>query len=81
MWGRIYKAEEDSTRMAKVTKGEIYELARMSGIELDDDRGSAVLARLNGLIEELDKISVDSTLDVGPPSIFVVDEEQANDKI
>ncbi len=81
MWGRIYKAEEDSTRMAKVTKGEIYELARMSGIELDDDRGSAVLARLNGLIEELDKISVDSTLDVRPPSIFVVDEEQANDKI
>ena len=67
--------------MAKITEEEIYGLARMVGIELDDDRSGVILARLNRLIEELDKISEVTTFDAEPSSIFAVAERERDDKL
>ena len=62
--------------MAGLSKKEVYALARMAGIELDDQRASVIVARLGAVIEELDMIPDDAVADIEAALTFAVEENQ-----
>ena len=64
--------------MVEISIEQVYELARLAGIELDDQRAEAVAARLGTVLTELAAIPDDTLADVEPSSTFVVQPEERN---
>ena len=60
--------------MAEITRRQALELANAAGIELDDARADAVAARLNAVLDELDKLPADALTDVEPLPVFSAEE-------
>lgn len=62
--------------MTELSRDEVYALARMAGIKLDDQRAGVIVARLSAVLEELDMIPDDAVADVEPALTFAVEEKQ-----
>jgi Asp-tRNA(Asn)/Glu-tRNA(Gln) amidotransferase C subunit len=58
--------------MAELTKEQVYELARLAGLEMDDQRAETISSRLGAVLEELDEIPPDALAAVEPALTFAV---------
>ena len=58
--------------MSDLTKQHVYELARLAGLELDDQRAETIASRLGAVLEELDEIPAGALATVEPALTFVV---------
>ena len=56
--------------MADISREQVFELARLAGIELDDKRAGTIAARLSGVLGELDLIPDAATSEVEPLVVF-----------
>ena len=56
--------------MPKITTEEIYALALIAGIEIDDDRAETIAARLASVVEAIDEIPSDALASAEPAITF-----------
>ena len=61
--------------MANLSREQVYELARLAGLELDDQRAETIAARLGSVLEELDEIPSEDLAEIEPAPIFVFQDE------
>ena len=56
--------------MANLTKEQVHELAKLAGLEMDDQRAETIASRLGAVLEELDEIPVELLAELEPAMTF-----------
>ena len=56
--------------MADLTKEQVHELAKLTGLDIDDQRAETIAARLGAVLQELDEIPKDKLAEVEPAVTF-----------
>ena len=59
--------------MVELDSGEVVELGKMAGLEIDDARARVIAGRLSGILAELDEIPDELIESVEPALSFDVD--------
>ena len=54
----------------EISKEQVYQLAQLAGLSLDDQRAETIAARLSRVLEELDMISPDDLAGIEPAPVF-----------
>ncbi len=61
--------------MPDISKKQVYELAQLAGLRLDDARAETIASRLSGVLAELDMITADDLAAIEPAPIFTAGEK------
>ena len=61
--------------MPDISKEQVYDLARLAGLRLDDARAETIASRLSGVLGELDMITADDLAAIEPTPIFTAGEK------
>jgi Asp-tRNA(Asn)/Glu-tRNA(Gln) amidotransferase C subunit len=61
--------------MASISREQVYQLARLAGLELDDQRADSIAERLRAVLDELDAIPAEALAEAEPSLVFVTQGE------
>lgn len=61
--------------MSSISREQVYQLAQLVGIELDDQRADTIAERLQAVLEELEAIPEEVLAEVEPSLVFVAQGE------